>query len=358
MNGCKLRRRLIITGSFLLLAFAGLADAVAQDQSDNNLPVADSGQRSIPFISLRNKTGSEKPSRYFGGERDIVRTGHCEMSQLSLRSIKAVTKWAPFYLPEEIVKLKNVTLSPVDDFWRVIQSNSSEQLPTLYTHGFFVSFERGCKRASLLQESLGLNGKLVLFSWPSDGAILNYTRDEADLFWSVDPLQKTILGMVDRFGEGKVNLVAHSLGTRGIMLALIRLALAKKADKPLINQLVLIAPDIDVGIFAQYLPVIRPLAHKITVYVSSKDSPLAVSEQLHGYPRLGQAGPHLESLAEIDIVDMSDMPMRYPSGHVYHLYHNAAIADLRILLQANKPAAQRKNLKQTGDNIWNLQPPE
>lgn len=358
MDSCKFRPGIIIIGSFVLLALASLADAIAQDQSNNSLTTTDTRQQIIPFVTVRDITGSEKPSKIFGGERDVLRAGHCVLSQLSLESIKSVAEKTPFYLPEQIVKLAKVSLSPVEDFWSGLKSKSGEESPILYTHGYFVSFERGCKRASLLRKSLGLNGQLVLFSWPSDGAILNYTRDESDLFWSVDPLHNTILDMIDVFGEGEVDLVAHSLGTRGIMLALVRLAQARRADEPLINQVILIAPDIDAGIFEQYLPVIRPLAHRITVYVSSKDSALAVSGRLHGYPRLGQAGAHLEGLAGIDIIDMSDIPMRYPSGHVYHLYHNDAAADLSALLQENKSAAQRKNLKQTSKHIWSLQSSE
>ena len=196
-----------------------------------------------------------------------------------------------------------------------------------------------------------------MFSWPSDGVIVNYTRDESDLFWSVDPLHQTLLDMIDRFGTGKINLIAHSLGSRGVMLALIRLAQTKQGDKPLVNQVVLAAPDIDTGIFEQYLPLIRPLARNISVYVSNKDSALAVSRQLHGYPRLGEAGAHLEGMAGVEIIDVSDIPVHQPSGHVYHLYHPAVVNDLKQLLNKSKTASQRRNLKQIGENIWSIQPP-
>jgi hypothetical protein len=62
-------------------------------------------------------------------------------------------------------------------------------------------------------------------------------------------------------------------------------------------------------------------------------------------------------MTSIDIIDMSDIPVRYPSGHVYHLYHNSAVADLSALLKDGKHASQRSNLKQIGENIWSLQSP-
>ena len=326
----------------------------ANDPSTLNAQQTDE-QRKVAFITLRNLTGSDRASDFFGGERDVLRTGHCEMSHLPLTGLKPIAERAPFYIPEEIVKLDAIRLTPANDFWSAKQHGLGGESPILYAHGFFVGFERGCRRASLLQQSLGINGRLVLFSWPSDGAIMNYTRDESDLFWSVDPLQKTLQQMIDRFGAGNISLVAHSLGTRGIMLALVRLAQTERGDGPLVNQVVLVAPDIDAGIFSQYLPIIRPLAKNITVYVSNKDSALAVSRQLHGYPRLGEAGPHLDGLTGIDIIDMSDTPLQNPSGHVYHLYHNAAVADLKVLLNEDRPASQRDNLKQAGANTWSLQ---
>lgn len=339
------------------------ANAIGEARSENNnISATDEAQadtqRSVPFITLRNKTGSNEASNFFGGERGDLRAGYCDLSHLPIDILKPVAKLAPFYVPDEIVKLDTVRLSPVEDFWLSMESSLNGQSPVLYTHGFFISFERGCRRASLLQESLGLHERLVLFSWPSDGVIVNYTRDESDLFWSVDPLHQTLLDMIDRFGTGKVNLVAHSLGSRGVMLALIRLAQAKHGNKPLVNQVVLAAPDIDAGIFEQYLPLIRPLARNITVYVSNKDSALAVSRQLHGYPRLGEAVAHLEALTGVEIIDVSDIPVRQPSGHVYHLYHNDVVNDLKQLLNENKPASQRRNLKQIGEYIWSLHLPE
>jgi esterase/lipase superfamily enzyme len=196
----------------------------------------------------------------------------------------------------------------------------------------------------------------VLFSWPSDGAILNYTRDESDLYWSVAPLAETLTDMIGRFGAGNFDIAAHSLGTRAVFLALVQMANGERGNTPLINQLVLLAPDIDAGVFRQYLPRIRPLARHITVYVSDNDTPLAFSRQLHGYPRLGESGPHLEDLTGVDIIDVSEIPVRYPSGHLYHLYQDIVASDLVQLLDGGKPASQRSNLKRTSENYWLLQP--
>lgn len=333
------------------------------NQAENNAAGAKTGTesgllRTLPFLTLRNKTGSDKAADFFGGERDTLRAGICELARTPINSLKSISEKAPFHIPDEIVKVDAIRESSVEDFWQRMESTANGLAPVLYTHGFYISFDRGCRRALVLKESLGLEGRFALFSWPSDGAITNYTHDEADLYWSVDPLREVLADMFDRFGKGQVNIVAHSLGTRGVVLALVRLAQVQQDNEPLVNQVVLIAPDIDVGIFKQYLPVITPLARNITVYVSSKDSPLALSRQVHGYPRLGESGEHLNGIKGVEIIDLSDIPARSPSGHVYHLNQDIVVEDLIQIINENKPAEQRRNLKRSGENQWRLQQAE
>ena len=312
--------------------------------------------QTVPYITFRNKTGSESVSDYFGGRRGTVHTGYCDLSNTSLTLLKPIADNVPFYIPEDIVTLDVIRETELDVLWNDIKDSSHGRMPILYTHGFYVDFERGCKRASLFQKSVGLAGRFLFFSWPSDGALLNYTYDEADLYWSVEPLRQTLLDMSRRFGKGNSNIVAHSLGTRGIFLALVMMAQSEQVNKPLFNQVVFMAPDIDAGIFKQYLPLIRPLMKNITIYVSDNDSPLALSRQVHGYPRLGEAGEHLDGLTEINIIDVSDLPVRYPSGHVYHLYHGSVVNDLAQLLNEGMSVSKRSNLKQVSKNYWRLQP--
>jgi esterase/lipase superfamily enzyme len=311
--------------------------------------------RTVPFITLRNKTGSSDAAEYFGDERNAVHAGYCDLSRTPLEALESIAEKVPFYIPDDIVKIDKVRELSMEDLWHDLEGTKDGRRPVLYTHGYYISFERGCKRASLFQESLGLTGRFLLFSWPSDGAILNYTRDESDLYWSVAPLTETLTDMIGRFGAGNFDIAAHSLGTRAVFLALVQMANGEHGKKPLVNQLVLLAPDIDAGIFEQHLPRIRPLVRNITIYVSGNDTPLALSRQVHGYPRLGESGSHLENLTGVDVIDVSEIPVRYPSGHLYHLYHDIVISDLIQLLDGDKPASQRSNLKRTSENFWRLQ---
>ena len=344
-----------------VILFAVITTADAADKTAKTSAEIDNVLRhTVPFITVRNRTGSDDAADFFGGERDILRTGYCDVSRKRYKTLKSIAENVPFYFPEDILDIETVRQSSSEYFWTDLDNTLNGRRPTLYTHGFYISFDRSCRRATEFKRSLDLAGRFVLFSWPSDGVIINYTHDEADMYWSVDPLQETLSGMINRYGAGNINIAAHSLGTRGIMLALVRIAStkhpAKDKNKALINQLVLLAADIDAGIFKQYLPYIKPLVKNITIYVSEHDNPLALSKQVHGHPRLGESGTHLEGLDGIEIIDVSDVPVQYPSGHLYHLYNNEVVADLYQLLNKNKPAAERSDLKQSGGNYWRLQP--
>ena len=346
--------------SQIVFYFSATAVCASDGSADSPPEASTSLRHNIPFLTVRNKTGDDIAVDFFGGERDILRAGYCEVSRTQVQALKSIAENVPFYVPEDILQLDAIQEISVENLWTGLQKSSNGRPLVLYTHGYNVNFDRSCRRASDFKRSLDLAGRFVLFSWPSDGVIVNYTGDEADLYWSVDPLQKTLRTMVRHFGAGKTNIVAHSLGARGVMLALVRMVKSEgieaRTDESLINHVVLIAPDIDAGIFKQYLPYIRSQAKSITVYVSAHDSPLAISSQVHGYPRLGEPGPHLDGLDGIEIIEVSDVPVQYPSGHLYHLYNDRAIADIYQLLNENKTASQRSNLKQTGENYWRMQP--
>ena len=317
-------------------------------------------RRTVPFITLRNKTGSPLAPEYFGGERGQVHTGYCEVSWTPIPMLEPLAKTAPFYVPHGKIRLEAIHELGESTFWRERRVAGGKERPLLYIHGYNIGFAKGCSRAAIFQEKLGLAGRLLLLSWPSNDAVLNYTHDESDIYWSVAEIERTIEHMLSSFGAGNFDLVAHSMGARGAFLALVLMSAWHRSELPLVNRLVLLAPDIDAGLFSQYLDAIRPLARNITIYVSGNDSALILSEEVHGYPRLGMSGAHLRDLGGVEIVDVSATGRRRASGHLYHLYNQIVINDLDQLLNADKPASDRTGLQQDlrmGLNYWRLAAP-
>ena len=312
--------------------------------------------RGVPYITLRNRTGETAPKNFYGDERNELKAGRCDIGETDLSVLSPLAEAAPFYIPEELLRVESIREMPTGAVLDTLEATAAGKAPVLYTHGYYIDFEKGCRRATILQENVDLQGRFMWFSWPSDGTLIDYTRDEADLYWSVPDLVEVLVQMEDRFGAGQVNVAAHSLGGRGMVLALN--AIASRHPEVRIGHVALLAPDMDFEIFAKMLPRINPVARSVTVYVTDADRPLALSAQLHGYARLGEAGNDVASLSGVEVIDLSELPVRSPTGHLYHIYDKNVGADLRQLLNEGKRAETRSNLVKIGTNLWSLEPPE
>lgn len=307
----------------------------------------------VPFLTLRNTTGSADPGALFGEARSTLSAGRCEVRERDFRSLSPLVEAAPSFIREELLEVARVTLSDPAAIHESLQTGTDAVPPVLYVHGYYMSFARGCQRAAVFQENANLAGRFLWFSWPSNGTLADYIQDEADLYWSVPDIADAIIALERRFGGGVVDVTGHSLGARGIVLALYEVA--SRAPDIRLDEIVLLAPDMDFGIFQRMLPRIRPIADNITVYVTEGDRPLALSAQLHGYPRLGEAGNGVEVLDGVEVIDLSDLPADSPTGHLYHLYSPDVGADVDQILNGGRRAAERRNLLQAGPNSWRLQ---
>lgn len=337
--------------AFVLLAtcvFINPSALRAQDQQIQNAQ--------IPFLTLRNRSVSLNPESYFGDRRSDLKAGLCGVGSLDLSALGSLAESAPGFVREEFLGVERITEISKDALLEDFVETVGTARPVLYVHGFNISFEKGCRRALLLRQNADLDDRFLWFSWPSDGAVINYTRDESDLYWSVPDLAEAIVTLDSRFGTERVNVVGHSLGARGVVLALSEVA--NRHPDIRLGEVALLAPDMDFEIFARILTRIRPIADSITVYVTEGDLPLALSEQLHGYPRLGEAGNDVSILEGVEVVDLSSLPVWDPTGHLYHIYDPVLGQDLSRLLKDGESAAQRPNLVSAGANLWSLQAPE
>lgn len=323
------------------------------------LPTPSTAQSEIqtlefPYFTLRNRTGSTKPAEFYGGERSDLKAGICRVEELDLGVLAPLADAAPNFLREELLRVAHVQEMDRASILDGIEATAGERGPALYVHGYYIGFEKGCRRAALLQQNADLAGRFLWFSWPSDGAVAYYTQDEADLFWSLPDLADTIIDLEKRFGAGTVDVIGHSLGARGVVLALAEVANRHPGIR--LGHVVLLAPDVDFAIFERILPRIAPIAESMTVYATTGDRPLALSAQLHGYPRLGESGNDVSGLAGVEVIDLSDLPSEGPTGHLYHIYSSAVGADLRRLLNAGERADARRGLMAQGRNLWRLRP--
>jgi esterase/lipase superfamily enzyme len=310
----------------------------------------------LPYVTLRNRTGSPEPGEFYGGARSDLKAGFCQVGALDLGMLSPLAEAVPSFMKEELLRVQHVREMDRTAVLDALEETAGARGPALYVHGYYIGFEKGCRRAALLQENAGLEGRFLWFSWPSDGAAAYYTHDEADLYWSLPDLADTIVELERRFGSRTVDVIGHSLGARGVVLALAEVA--NRYPEIELGHVVLLAPDMDFEIFERILPRIAPIADSMTVYVDSGDTPLALSRQLHGYARLGESGNDVSRIAGVEVIDLSNLPSDSPTGHLYHIYSKEVGADLAQLLDEGKPASARAGLVSDGAYLWHLQPAE
>jgi esterase/lipase superfamily enzyme len=353
---------LIILAILTALLFTTSVSASENDQAPGDEMHADRAAKlektaTIPFLTLRNKSTGKGT---FGGRRGRPHAGTCVVSFSPIRVLEDLADSAPFYIPDEKIETIEINEFSASDLLNGLETSAKTEggNTVVYIHGYNIDFEKGCRHSAVLQRSLGLHDRLLLFSWPADGNVLKYTWDEADLLWSVPYMADFFEDMSRRTGPGNTDIVAHSLGARGAFQALTRIAW-QNHDKALFGELVLIAPDIDVDMFRHDLPLLKKIVNRITVYVSENDKALKLSREVHGYPRLGEAGTSLTTFEGVEMIDISLISLQRISGHVYHLSNRDVIDDLGLLLRTNTPADKRPRMErreQAGISYWRMMP--
>ena len=341
---------LLLAPLFTLMIFIPLLVHPDVSDSFDELIHGEAEKHPIMFATIREENQGAEPINRFSGDRgDGVKFGVCQMSFEPLKPLQELSESVPFYVPADrktLTEIQDLEDKQFDALLRATTKQFDGKI-IVYVHGYNIGFEKACRRAAIFQHATNTRGQLVLFSWPADGNALNYIRDEADLEWSVGYLAEFLLDLSKKFPGAKINLVGHSLGGRGMAKALANIA--QRSNKgPIFNDLILLAPDIDSGLFEQLFPSIRTVVRHASLYVSDKDNALKVSNQLHGYPRLGEAGEYLTILKGLDTIDVTDSGGISASGHLYHLHNSFVLQDIKkVLHSANSDEIRKHRIKQS-----------
>jgi esterase/lipase superfamily enzyme len=268
--------------------------------------------------------------------------------------------------PEKHVVLK--TVSPEANrqkFFAEVSaqaSTSAEGEAFVFIHGFNVSFEDAAMRTAQMSYDLGFAGAPIFYSWPSEGkaSLLAYTRDGRNADVSAAHLKSFLEQLTANTGVRTVHLIAHSMGNRVLTQALDQLASAgKTAAKAHFRQVALLAPDVDADLFRQVAKRIQVTADRVTLYASSRDEALKLSQKLAGYPRAGAVAPYPVIVAGMDTIDASSVDTSMLG--VYHQYYadnQTVLSDLFQLLRG-APAATRFGLTATkiaAGSYWSFRP--
>jgi len=313
--------------------------------------------------------GAVSPNQLYGTERGKhLALGTCSVSiprehKLGTLETPSILKFEFVYNPSKHVTLQGVTTQTSDAFYAELRqcvARSKRQEAFVFIHGYNVAFPDAARRTAQLAYDLEFDGAPILYSWPSQAAMLQYTVDESNVEWTVHHLQAFLSDLAARSGARVIHLVAHSMGNRALTRALQGLAGRPGFDPSRFQEIVLAAPDIDAETFRRDLaPAIARAGRRVTLYASSKDEALALSKFIHGYPRAGESGAAVVVVPGTDTIDVSAVDTSLV-GHSYYGDNESLLSDLFTLVKKGLPPPKRSQLRQAlrdGLPYWIFQPP-
>jgi esterase/lipase superfamily enzyme len=197
-------------------------------------------------------------------------------------------------------------------------------------HGFHEQFEHAARRTAQLAYDLNFHGVPVLYSWPTKGTYEGYPADEASAEWTAPHFRQFLELLASASGDRAIHVLAHSMGTRVVTGAL---GLLREDQRPaVVRDLILAAPDVDADVFEARAETLRAGSGMVTLYASSRDRALQLSQFVHQGRRAGQSGPPAVVADSIDTIDASNIDTDL-IGHGYFSENKAIIDDLFMLIR-------------------------
>jgi len=260
---------------------------------------------------------------------------------------------------DDRLRVRDLTVQGANDFYSSLQAamqkdDASHAL--FFLHGFNVTFEEAAIRAAQLGCDLAVPGATAFFSWPSRGAVAAYPADEASIEASERAITDFLVDFAMRSGARKIHVIAHSMGNRGLLRALQRIAAnAQTRGQVKFGQIFLAAPDLDRDLFLDLADLYVQHSDRTTLYASDADLPVHLSAKLHGAPRAGYFEPYTVAPG-VDTVAVPDFDIDM-LGHGYFAQAAALLHDMFNLMRHNTPPAQRQrtfSATHAGKQFWKL----
>ena len=211
----------------------------------------------------------------------------------------------------------------------------------VYIHGFNTSFDDAARRAAQLGFDLKVPGVTAFYSWPSRGSARDYVADVENVEASEEHIAQFLVKTAELADHGRVHIIAHSMGNRGLLRALHR-ATAQAAFRSGVRfgKIFLAAPDVDAKLFRQLASVYPQISEHTTLYVADNDRALAALEWFSRDPRAGSVPPLL-LIPGIDTIRVRGASL-FRLGHSYVAEDINVIRDISTLLYANDSPDRRR----------------
>jgi esterase/lipase superfamily enzyme len=166
----------------------------------------------------------------------------------------------------------------------------------VFVHGFNNRFDDAVYRFAQIVHDSKSPAIPVLFTWPSRGDVRlrSYAYDRESANYSRDALEELLDTIVSHPNVKEINIVAHSMGNWVALEALrgrsIRGARVVRGGGDKVKNALLVAPDVDLDVFATQIRRMGAYRPRIALFVSQDDGALELSKLIWGgMPRIGEA---------------------------------------------------------------------
>lgn len=268
-----------------------------------------------------------------------------------------LTRWRK---GDDRLTVERVTSLGETVFWNSLSKEltndtESDKCMMLFVHGYRVTFKDAAIRTAQLAYDLKVP-HASFFSWPSAGKTADYFADEASAANAIPRLSTYLKELESECVSSNIRLhvIAHSMGNRVLVPALIRLADQQWKPKAL-DKLVFASPDEDAETFTGALEELTAVGSRRTLYASSGDKPIWFSSKIHKNARAGILPP-ITIAKGLDTIDASNVDQTF-LGHSDFASERPLLSDLFMLLGQGVAPALRASLKQAFDGpdiYWQL----
>jgi esterase/lipase superfamily enzyme len=263
--------------------------------------------------------------------------------------------------PEKHVVLLSLDVLSEPSFFGRLRERidmSPQRSALVFIHGYNVSFEDAARRTGQLAYDLNFQGAPILYSWPSQASYWRYPMDATYAERTVPYMERFLADVALRSGADTIHVIAHSLGNRPLINALARIADQKgSGGKPLFNEIILTAPDIDADVFVDLAARIAGVGERVTLYASGKDGALNFSKWFNGLPRAGDTSEGVVIVEGVDTIDASSVDTSL-MGHSYFGDNRSVISDIYWTIKA-KSVSERHGIRPSifrEQRYWLFQP--
>ena len=269
------------------------------------------------YCTDRGVTASENPLLSYGTDfADELRLGTFKVHLAPERDLRGnnPNKWSG-------IEVRNVRALQEETFFRQLQyavESSPQNSLAVLVFGYRNSFKDTLLKGSKLAVSVDIHTPFLIFDWPSDQSlgIGGYKKAFSFAERSGVFLGELMAAVIQRVKPKRLWLGGGSLGAQVVCSAFGQMMThADLADREKeIDHVFLAAPDVGDDEFnARFKDEVAALAHAVTVYVSSDDKALLLSEWIHGEKRLGRTRAEKQEQFE-EMIDLLELEAKGAEG--------------------------------------------